>query len=63
MDELICLECWASLDADPLHLHCTGEHFVPKAEADEAREWINGRRAFMARTGQRELRPDSGAVV
>jgi hypothetical protein len=60
---LVCLECWVSLDVDPFHFDCTGEHFMPKAEADEVREWINGRYEFMARTGQRELRPDSGAVV
>ena len=63
MSDLVCLECWASIDADPLHLDCTGEHFVSKQEADEAREWINGRHAFMVATGQRQLRPDSGAVV
>ena len=63
MSEQTCLECWATLDADPLHLDCTGEHFVLTSEANEIREWINGRRAFMIATGQRADHPGSGAVV
>ena len=51
---LVCLECWRDFESDPLHLDCTGEHVVLKSQADEAREWINGRRAFMAHTGQRQ---------
>ena len=62
MSELVCLECWRPVVPD-LHLDCTGEHEVPRAEADHIREWITGRYRWMASTGQRELRPDSGAVV
>lgn len=61
-DELTCLECWRGVGPD-LHFDCTGEHFVPRGEADGLREWLNGRYAFMVRTGQCELRPDCGAVV
>jgi hypothetical protein len=50
-----CLECWRTLWPDFLHLDCTGEHFVPEAEADEIREWITGRYWFMVGTGQRVL--------
>ena len=59
----VCLECWRTIEADPFHFDCTGEHFVPTDYADEIREWITGRYYFMARTGQRELKPESGAVV
>lgn len=60
---LVCLECWRSLDADPFHFDCTGEHFVSKQEADETREWITGRYRWMVSTGQREDHAASGAVV
>jgi hypothetical protein len=51
---MTCLECWVSLTADPFHFDCTGDFFVPTAEADELREWLNGRYAFMVATGQRK---------
>jgi len=63
MGGLVCLECWVTVDSDPFHFDCTGEHFVPRAEAVEIRTWISGLVAFMDRTGQRESRPNSGAVV
>ena len=58
-----CLECWRPLWPDFLHLDCTGEHFVPNAEADDLREWINGRYGFMVSTGQRADNPGSGSAV
>ena len=56
--DVVCLECWRALWPDFLHLDCTGEHFVPKAEADEIREWLTGRYWFMVATGQR-MKPQS----
>lgn len=53
----VCLECWRDFTGDFLHLDCTGEYVVPKAEADELREWVTGRYWFIVRTGQR-LDPD-----
>lgn len=53
--DVICLECWRSLYPDFLHLDCTGEHVVPKAEADELRVWLNGRYAWMVATRQARL--------
>jgi hypothetical protein len=50
---MTCLECWRALWPDFLHLDCTGENFVPTDDADEIREWLNGRYHFMVATGQR----------
>lgn len=50
--EDVCLECWSDFTSDFLHLDCTGERVVPRAEADELRDWVTGRYEFIVRTGQ-----------
>jgi hypothetical protein len=47
-----CLECWRTLDSDPLHIYCTGEHFVSLEEAQDIFDWLEGRYYFMINTGQ-----------
>jgi hypothetical protein len=53
-----CLECWRTLDADPLHIYCTGEHFVSLEEAQEIFDWLEGRYYFMIATKQRMVADD-----
>lgn len=53
----VCLECWRDFTADFLHLDCTGEHVVSKAEANDLRQWLTGRYKFLVRTGQRVFPP------